>query len=510
MPSVISGEEFIKEIRKIDDKLSHAKITSIEVVKKERRIKYYFICENAISDDLQKKVWGVARSLTAKTFEKVNVYFTKIVSNDELINAEIFRFIGENFPSLSVMLKSTDIKSAVVGDKVKYVLRLTEDGAEYLSRFKCFDKINAHLYKKFCSDFYGAYEIKEKEETESLLTDSVYYSRIEKVSLRTIKLTDVYPIDDMNMGDTAVYIEDAKSGSVVVCGKIYEIAEKTTKTGKPFFIIRIDDTTGKLSGVYFTRTKTYDKIKRLKEGDAIIVSGRMGEYNGNPSFTMEKINLCEFPENFVKKEKYKKPAPAEYSTVFPTPATTVKVKSVFEKEEPLPAELTEKEYVVFDLETTGLDVINCEITEIGAVKIKNGKITEQFVSLVKPDSEIPEEITKITGIDGETVKNAPKIYSVLPDFLKFTEGATLVAQNAEFDSSFIKKYADAADYAFGNNVLDTMIISRQLITGLSHYNLKTLAEYFNITFRHHRALSDAYATAEIFIELMKIKGKRNR
>lgn len=505
---MISEEEFINEIRRIDEKLSRAKITSVEVVKKERRIKYFFICDNAIDENLQRKAYFVARKLTPETFEKVNVYFSKIVSNDELINAEIFRFIGETFPSLSVMLNTTDIKSAVVGDKVKYTLRLTPEGAEYFSRFNCADKINAHLSKKFCSEFYGIVEVKDKEETESLLVEQVYSSRLEKISLRTIKVKDIYPIDDPSIGDTAVYIEDAKSGNVVLCGKIYEITEKTTKKGKPFFVIRIDDTTGRISGLYFTRTKTYDKIKKLSEGDAIIVSGRMGEYNGNPSFTMEKINLCEFPDDFVKKEKYKKPVPAEYKTVFPTPATTVKVKSVFEKDEPLPKELTDKEYVVFDIETTGLDIINCEITEIGAVKIKNGKITEQFVSLVKPSSKIPDDIVKITGIDDKMVQNAPKIITVLPDFLKFSEGATVVAQNADFDTSFIRKYADAFDYEFKGEIMDTMVLGRKLISGLSHYNLETLAKYFDITFRHHRALSDAYATAEIFIELMKIQGAR--
>lgn len=505
MPFMISGEEFIRKIREIDEILIKARISSVEVVKKERRIKYYFICENVVDENLQKKVWVAARNLTPKTFEKVNVYFSKIVSDNELINAEIYKYISENLPSVAVMLKTTDIKSVVVGDNVKYSIKLTEDGAEYFTRSKCFDKINAYLSKKFCSDFYGTYEIKEREERESLLTEEVYAEKIEKISLRTIKLKSIYAIDDPLMGNTAIYIEDAKSGSVVVCGKIYEIVEKTTKNGKPFFIIRIDDTTGRISGVYFTRTKTYDKIKNLKEGDAIIVSGRMGEYNGNPSFTMEKINACEFPEDFVKKDRYKKPAPAAYKTVFPTPATTVKVKSVFEEEDVLPPELTEKEYVVFDIETTGLDLTNCEITEIGAVKVKNGKIAEQFTSLIKPDGKIPEEITALTGIDDGMVKDAPKIYTVLPDFLKFTDGATVVAQNAEFDSSFIKKYANAADYAFDNPVLDTMVISRQLISGLAHYNLKTLAEYFHITFRHHRALSDAYATAEIFIELIKIK-----
>lgn len=205
---MISGEEFIRKIREIDETLVKARISSVEVVKKERRIKYYFICENVVDENLQKKVWVAARNLTPKTFEKVNVYFSKIVSDNELINAEIYKFISENLPSVAVMLKTTDIKSVVVGDNVKYSIKLTEDGAEYFMRSKCFDKINAHLSKKFCSDFYGTYEIKEREERESLLTEEVYAEKIEKISLRTIKVKSVYAIDDPLMGNTATHPPD--------------------------------------------------------------------------------------------------------------------------------------------------------------------------------------------------------------------------------------------------------------------------------------------------------------
>ncbi|MBO5927243.1 MAG: 3'-5' exoribonuclease, partial [Clostridia bacterium] len=232
-----------------------------------------------------------------------------------------------------------------------------------------------------------------------------------------------------------------------------------------------------------------------------------GDYNGRKSFTFEKINGCEFPDNFVKKEKYKKQPPKDYKLIFPTKAEVVKVSSVFDDDNFLPKELLENEYVVFDLETTGTDVMSNGITEIGAVKIRDGKMVEQFTSLIKPDYAISEEITNLTGINEEMVKNSPKIGAVIPDFIKFIQGATLVAHNADFDVKFIKRFAGAEDYAITNKVMDTLELSRRYLTMLKKADLKTVAEHFNIEFRHHRALSDAYATAEIFIELLKIKSK---
>jgi DNA polymerase-3 subunit alpha (Gram-positive type) len=106
------------------------------------------------------------------------------------------------------------------------------------------------------------------------------------------------------------------------------------------------------------------------------------------------------------------------------------------------------------------------------------------------------------------VKDAPKISSVIPDFIKFIDGAVLVAHNAEFDCKFIKRFATAEEYEINNQVIDTMEMTRKFLPQLKRADLATLAEHFGIIFHHHRALSDAYATAEAFIELMKIKSKR--
>jgi DNA polymerase III epsilon subunit family exonuclease len=244
-------------------------------------------------------------------------------------------------------------------------------------------------------------------------------------------------------------------------------------------------------------------------GDGIIarVSVTDDTYNGKAQkkYTFDKINRCTFPENFVKKDKFKKQAPTEYKTVFPQPAKTVKVKSVFDIDVGLPEELTNTEYVVFDLETTGLDVMSNGITEIGAVKIIDGKIAEEFHSLIKPDYPISDEIVRITGITADMVKDAPKISSVIPDFIKFINGAVLVAHNADFDTKFIKRFASAEEYEVKNKVLDTLDLSRKYLHGLKKFDLHTVADKFGIVFHHHRALSDAYATAEVLIELMKIK-----
>ena len=507
MYTVKNSADFIADIRAIDERLKNIRISSIEIEREKTKIRYNFICDQAVDEQLQEKILREAEKITLPAFSLVEISVKKIVSNDELINNEIFKYLNEKYPSVSIFLKPTDVISTVVGNVVKYVLRLTKDGSEYVLKNGAITKLNEFLSKRFCSDFAGSTEIKEADESISLLSEEVYADELQKIEHRTIKVKDVIVIDDANMGDLALYIEDAVSGEVTVSGVITEITERETKNGKPFLIIHLDDTTGKTSGVYFSKKSTYHKIKELVVGDAIIVRGNMGEYNGRRSFTFDKINRCTFPSDFVKKDKYKKTAPREYKNIFPSEASVIKVKSVFDAEEVLPAELTDTEYVVFDLETPGLDLMSNGITEIGAVKIVNGKIKEQFTTLVKPDYRISEENFEITGISEEMVKDAPKISAVIPDFMKFIDGAVLVAQNAEFDLKFIKRFAGAEEYEVKNKVMDTMELARTYLPQLRRHDLATIAEHFGIVFHHHRALSDAYCTAEAFIELMKIKNK---
>lgn len=508
MYTVKSNSEFIADVRAIDEKLKNIRLSSIEIEREKLKIRYNFICDQAVDEDLQRKILAEAEKITSPAFSTVEISVKKIVSNDELVNNEIFKYLTENYPSISIFLKPTDVISTVVGNVVKYVLRLTKDGADYVVKGGVIAKLNDFLAKRFCSDFAGSTDIKEADESVNLLSEEVYADELQKIEHRTIRVKDVVVVDDENIGDLALYIEDATAGEVTIAGIITDINERETKNGKPFFIIHLDDTTGKTSGVYFSKKNTYHKIKELAAGDAIIVRGNIGEYNGRRSFTFDKINRCTFPSDFVKKDKYKKSAPREYKTVFPTEAKTVRVKSVFDVEKELPAELTDSVYVVFDLETTGLDVMNNGITEIGAVKLENGKITEQFTTLVKPDYVITAENMAITGITPEMVKDSPKIGAVVPDFMKFINGAVLVAHNADFDVKFIKRFAGAEEYEIKNKVLDTLELARANLPQLRRHDLHTVAEHFGIVFHHHRALSDAYATAEAFIELMKIKNSK--
>ncbi len=511
MYTVKTREEFEGDVKNLDESLKNARLSNVTVVRNERKIRYEFICDKTVSPEVKEMILKEAEKITPPAFSLIEVSVKKIKSNDELINNEIYKFLTTNYPSASIFLKQGDVRSEVFGDVVRYIVRVPKDSSEYLKSVGALGKLNEYLGTKFCSDFAGETEEKESEENISLLSDEVYESELNKVTHRTIKVEQVEIVDDLTMGDLAVYIEDVADGDAVICGTITDISERETKNGKPFFIINIDDTTGRTGGVYFSKKNTLPRIKRLSVGDAIIARVTVGEYNGRRSTTYNKINVCKFPENFVKKDKYKKSAPKNYKNVFPTEANVIKVKSVFEQEEPLPKELTEKEYVVFDIETTGLNDAKDEITEIGAVKIIGGKITEQFTSLIKVNAHISDEIVKITGITDEMVKNSPRISAVIPDFMKFIEGAVLVGHNViNFDYKFIKRFAGEEDFEVKNKVIDTYEMARKYLLVLKKFDLQTIADYFGIVFHHHRALADAYATAEAFIEIMKIKDKEEK
>ena len=104
------------------------------------------------------------------------------------------------------------------------------------------------------------------------------------------------------------------------------------------------------------------------------------------------------------------------------------------------------------------------------------------------------------------VAEAPSFEEVCPDFYKFCYGSTLVAHNIEFDSRFLKTESAPLDYYYDNRQLDTLALARECITGVANYKLNTLCDKFGIVFRHHRAYSDALATAELLIEIIRIRG----
>lgn len=158
-------------------------------------------------------------------------------------------------------------------------------------------------------------------------------------------------------------------------------------------------------------------------------------------------------------------------------------------------------FVVFDIETTGLSSINDSIIEIGAVKIKDCQIVDTFETFVNPQIHISSFITKLTGITDDMVKRYPPIDEVLPKFLEFIKGSTLVAHNANFDVTFIKTKAKNLGIEVDNPVLDTLELSRHMYENLKNYKLDTVAQHLGVSLEnHHRAVDDAKATAEIFLK----------
>jgi DNA polymerase-3 subunit alpha (Gram-positive type) len=161
-------------------------------------------------------------------------------------------------------------------------------------------------------------------------------------------------------------------------------------------------------------------------------------------------------------------------------------------------------FVVFDIETTGFSQNNDRIIEIGAVKVINGEITEKYSTFINPEIPIPYEIEQLTSITDDMVIDAPKIEAVLPEFLAFCEGCSLVAHNASFDVGFIKKNANRMGITIDFTVIDTVGLSRILLPDLSRYKLNTVAKALNVSLEnHHRAVDDAGATSEIFMKLAK-------
>jgi DNA polymerase-3 subunit alpha (Gram-positive type) len=161
------------------------------------------------------------------------------------------------------------------------------------------------------------------------------------------------------------------------------------------------------------------------------------------------------------------------------------------------------EFVVFDIETTGLSPMTCKITEIGAVLVKDDEVLSVFNTFVDPEMPIPEEVVNLTGITDEMVKGAPKTKEAVQKFLDFIGNRMLIAHNASFDISFIRKAAQDHQLTFNNPYLDTVSMSRFVNPDLKKHKLDTIAEYFGLgNFNHHRASDDAEMCARIFYRMV--------
>jgi DNA polymerase-3 subunit alpha (Gram-positive type) len=168
--------------------------------------------------------------------------------------------------------------------------------------------------------------------------------------------------------------------------------------------------------------------------------------------------------------------------------------------------LQEETYVVYDLETMGLNSHEHEIIEIGAIKLKGTRIVDRYSQLINPGKPIPNKIVELTGITDEMVKNEPSIEDVLPEFMEFIEDATLVAHNAKFDIGFlnrdVKKYMGIDNYE--PPLIDTLQWARDILPDLRGYGLKSVTKKLGVSLEnHHRAVDDSQATAHMFVVFLE-------
>lgn len=162
------------------------------------------------------------------------------------------------------------------------------------------------------------------------------------------------------------------------------------------------------------------------------------------------------------------------------------------------------DYVIFDIETTGLDCFSDKIIEIGAIKVVNNEIVEEFSYLINPKIKLPEVIINITGITDGDLTDKETIDVVLPKFIEFIEDFPLLAHNNSFDLSFINENIKKLNLnKLNNTMVDTLELSRKYLTHMYNHKLETLKKYYGINEISHRAIGDCKTTNYVYKEIKK-------
>ncbi|MDE6373718.1 MAG: ribonuclease H-like domain-containing protein [Clostridia bacterium] len=502
-------ENILEEIHKISS-FQTAILTSVTLVKSKNNVEVCIVTDKTYTEGDEAAVRGVVRKYVPEPFS-CSVGITKLTPDEDMVARKILAIIGESNKQLAAFVTADDIKVKREDGAFSFTVAVvhtssyTADIAEGIAK---------ELKKSFCGEFYGKC-VTEESKLDDLVIEEKPENIQYEVPLRTFEIEDFSFLEGTATHKRAVYIADLNfvSESVVICGEITDIREKTitTSSGKEklMYNFTVNDGTAAVRVGYFTRQKSIEKIKKLQMGDSIVLTCKTELFNGMVRPTANFIDYGSVPKDFVPEKRASKPVPKYYETVFPEPYTDYTQSDLF-TDAKLPECLTDNTFVVFDLETTGLNSSPSSgnmdrIIEIGAYKIIGGEIKECFNTFVNPQRKLSQEIINLTGIDQQTVDGAPVCEKVMPDFFKFIDGCYTVGHNAaNFDFKFIDYYCSQCGYVPERRLFDTFPLAQSLLR-LSNYKLNTVADYFGITFNHHRAADDALVTAKIFIELLKIK-----
>lgn len=502
--------EILEAVRASSPNLKSAILRSVTVERATRTVCVEIITDRIFSEADRTAAQNAIKPYVPGYFDCA-VEISKLSPDCEMVKRKIKEAIAQHFKAIYVTLNDGDITVEQTDNGFCYtvaVMQFIQTGQDICAA------IDTYLTSNFCGEFSGKCVVSAKGVNDIKIEEKPDEVEFE-IPVRTFAIEDFKFLEGTKKQTAAVYIADLNfvSDEVVLCGTIEQINEReyTNKKGvqKTYLSLEISDTTASVHVTYFIRQKSYDKIKCLKAGDSIVCTGANEMFNGSLRYTARVIDYGRYPKGFVPQKRESKPVPKFYHYVSPQPYSDIQQTDLF-TQNVIPECLLNNSFVVFDLETTGLNSSPVSgnmdrIIEIGAYKIADGKICESFSTFINPQKKLSDEIVKLTGITEEMVADAPTYEQVMPDFYKFCSGSILVGHNiAGFDFRFVDYYSSSLGYIYDRKMIDTIPLAQELLF-LSNYKLNTVADKFNITFNHHRAIDDALATAKIFIELIKIK-----
>lgn len=422
------------------------------------------------------------------------------------------------------------------------------------------EKINRENLQKAAAFYQEEVETAEKREEKHAENTTVEIEvREGKFATPQIIQSSIRPLYGRSIRGKMIPISSISgdSGRIVVWGDVFDIEKKVTKSGdKNIFTIDITDYTGSTTAKVFNSIKESAVIDNIKKGDTIVVQGDVeydkyaGELvvNARSIGTAQKVKVVDNAEkkrvelhmhtnmsqmdavtsagdlvNRAYQWGHKAVAITDHGVAqaFPDAMKAAdkinkdeeKIKIIYGVEAYFMDDLVESvkgdadtgfdgTFICFDIETTGLSAARDKITEIGAVKVENGVITDTFSTFANPKMPIPQKITQLTGITDDMVKDAPSQSEAVGAFLEFAGDNVLVAHNAPFDTSFIAKACEDMGREYNYTSIDTVAISRAILTDIKNCKLDTVAKFLRLgDFNHHRATDDAEMLARIFINL---------
>lgn len=525
-------------------------------------IKPHFPTELFSADYFPQLYAAVRRDIPSinGTLNNAEVRFENNTLTINLLNGGKTLLDSKGFDKALIKLVSEEFNLYI---SVNYTgtFEVEENSEEYKAAIQdAQEKINRENLQKAAEFYQEEVETAEKREEKHAENTTVEIEvREGKFATPQIIQSSIRPLYGRSIRGKMIPISSISgdSGRIVVWGDVFDIEKKVTKSGdKNIFTIDITDYTGSTTAKVFNSIKESAVIDNIKKGDTIVVQGDVeydkyaGELvvNARSIGTAQKVKVVDNAEkkrvelhmhtnmsqmdavtsagdlvNRAYQWGHKAVAITDHGVAqaFPDAMKAAdkinkdeeKIKIIYGVEAYFMDDLVESvkgdadtgfdgTFICFDIETTGLSAARDKITEIGAVKVENGVITDTFSTFANPEMPIPQKITQLTGITDDMVKDAPSQSKAVSAFLEFAGDNVLVAHNAPFDTSFIAKACEDMGREYNYTSIDTVAISRAILTDIKNCKLDTVAKFLRLgDFNHHRATDDAEMLARIFINL---------